>query len=185
MPSRRGCRSQEDTFGADFRFYAEHNVEGVFTELEYEILADLRDFKVWMMIKQLEDPYRPFETLAQAFANGFYGAGGPHVLAARRLLRESQNRRKGYISMGPSAAAFTFLDVDTVRACQEQFDLADKAVGGDETLRRRLRHARLSLDRATYLRGRELRREWAARGNEAAAFPLDPAGAAARVRTAE
>jgi len=174
----------EDTFGEDFRFYAEHNVEGVFTELEYEILADARDLKVWMMIKQLEDPYRPFEALAQTFANGFYGAGGPYVLAARRLLRESQNRRKAYIAMGPSTAAFTFLDVDTVRACQEQFDRAEQAVGGDETLRRRLRHARLSLDRATYLRGRELRREWTVRGNDQAAFPLDPKAAAGRAREA-
>ncbi|NLF18421.1 MAG: DUF4838 domain-containing protein [Lentisphaerae bacterium] len=174
----------EDTYGEDYRFYAEHNVEGVFTELEYPILADVRDLKVWVMIKQLEDPSRPYAEVAEVFAKGFYGAGGPHVLSARRLLRESQDRRQSTIAMSPGPAAFAFLDLDTVRGSQEAFDRADAAVGDDEVLRRRLRHARLSLDRATYLRQRDLRREWAARGQDAAAFPLDVNAAAARVRTA-
>ena len=46
------------TYGPDYRFYAAHNVEGVFTELEFEILADMRDFKVWMMMKTAGGPVR-------------------------------------------------------------------------------------------------------------------------------
>ena len=46
------------TYAPDYRYFAEHNVEGVFTEHEHAILADLRDLKIWMMIKLLEDPYR-------------------------------------------------------------------------------------------------------------------------------
>jgi len=68
------------TYAADYRFYAEHNVEGVFTEHEYPILADLRDLKVWMMMKLLEDPHRDCEALLREFADGFYGPAGKHIL---------------------------------------------------------------------------------------------------------
>ena len=64
------------TYGPDYRFYAAHHVEGVFTELEFEILADMRDFKVWVMMKQLEDPSADYGKLAQTFTDGFYGPGG-------------------------------------------------------------------------------------------------------------
>jgi len=57
------------TFGPDYRFYGAHNVEGVFTELEYEILADMRDFKIWMMMKTLEDPRADYATLARTFTS--------------------------------------------------------------------------------------------------------------------
>ena len=64
------------TYATDYQFYAEHNVEGVFTELEYTILADMRDFKVWMMMKLLEDPYQDYPTLLRTFTDGFYEARG-------------------------------------------------------------------------------------------------------------
>jgi hypothetical protein len=44
------------TYAPDYRYFAEHNVEGVFTEHEHAILADLRDLKIWMMMKLLKDP---------------------------------------------------------------------------------------------------------------------------------
>ena len=65
------------TYGPDYRFYAAHNVEGVFTELEFEILADMRDLKVWLMMKQLEDPFADYGRLLRIFTDGFYGPAGP------------------------------------------------------------------------------------------------------------
>ncbi len=51
------------TYGPDYRFYAAHNVEGVFTELEYPVIADLRDFKVWVMMKTLENADADYDCL--------------------------------------------------------------------------------------------------------------------------
>ena len=77
------------TYPIDYRYFVEHNVEGVFTEHEYPILADLRDFKIWMMMKLLEDPYRDYDALVQDFTEGFYGPAGA---AIRRFLANLQNR---------------------------------------------------------------------------------------------
>jgi len=39
------------TYPADYRFYAENGVSGIFTEHEYPDIADMRDMKIWMMAK--------------------------------------------------------------------------------------------------------------------------------------
>ena len=171
----------EDTYAADFRFYAEHHVEGVFTELEFPVLADIRELKVWMMMKLLEDPYRDPVALRQEFCRGYYGAAGGAVLAYRELLRTSQAHYRAYIGMSPAPSAFKFLDLPTVLGAQRLFDAGAKAVAHDPVLSRRLRHARLSLDRATYVRLRDLAREWRASGRQGA-LPVDVDAIVARVR---
>jgi hypothetical protein len=171
-----------DTYAADYRFYSENNVEGVFTEHEYPILADVRDYKVWLMMKTLEDPYADWEALARTFAEGFYGAAGDVFLEYRALLRSSQDRHQAYISMGAGPGAFSFMDLDTTLAAQALFDRGSALVSSDSVLARRWRHARLSLDRATYARFRELVGQWRARGHAPEAFPLDRTAVAARVR---
>jgi len=168
------------TYGPDFQFYAEHNVEGVFTELEYPVRADMRDLKVWMMIKLLEDPYEDYEALLVTFTDGFYGPAGPIVREYLSALEASSEERPGYISMGATPPAYRYLTMDFVREAHAIFDRAEEAVATDETLLARVRHARLPLDRATVALFRELTREWAARGNDPATIPLDRAAIAAR-----
>ena len=74
------------TYPVDYRFYAENNVEGVFTEHEYPILADMRDLKVWMMMKLLEDPYRDYNPPAPVHRR-YYGPAAPQI---REYLRQLQ-----------------------------------------------------------------------------------------------
>ena len=171
-----------DTYGEDFRFYAAHNVEGVFTELEYSITADVRDYKVWMMTKLLENPDADFTILQKEFTNGFYGSAGPFFRAYRAALRSSQNVRKAYIGMGPGASAFSFLDSDTVLASQKLFDEGEKLLAGNETLLRRWRHARLSLDRATCARWRQIIGDFKRLGKSPHEFPIDRARISARIK---
>ncbi len=171
-----------DTYGEDFRFYAEHRVEGVFTELEYPVTADVRDYKVWLMAKLLENPYADTNALARDFCDGFYGPAGSLFRDYRALLRNSQNAKRAHIGMSPGVSAFTFLDLDTVRRSQELFTQGEILLAGDEVRLRRWRHARLSLDRAACARWRNLLSDWVRAGNGAEAFPFDRAAIAERIR---
>jgi len=172
------------TYAEDFRFYAEHHVEGVFTELEYPVTADVRDYKVWLMAKLLENPYADTAALAHDFCSGFYGPAGTLFRDYRALLRNSQSQKRAYIGMGPSISSFTFLDFATVSEAQKLFDQGETLLAGDPVRLARWHHARLSLDRATCARWRSLMGDWTRLGNPAADFHLDRGAIVERIREA-
>ncbi|NPV47196.1 MAG: DUF4838 domain-containing protein [Armatimonadetes bacterium] len=162
------------TFGPDYRFYGAHNVEGVFTELEYEILADMRDFKVWMMMKSLEDPRADYGTLVRTFMDGFYGPAGAYIRQYLTSL-ESESRRLGSRSncWAGSPQQLSYLHLDFVLAAHRLFAQAERAVRDDPVLLRRVRHARLPLDRATLALTPSLVTAWMGRGGDPERFPLN------------
>lgn len=162
------------TYGPDFRFYRDHNVEGVFTELEYEILADMRDFKVWTMIKTLENPDADYDKLTDTFMEGYYGPAGKAVKAYLRALEaEAEAKQSSTTCWQGSPMRLTYLNVDFVQKAQRLFNDAERAVQGDAVLERRVHHARLPLDRATVAAYSKLLAEWINAGKDPARFPLD------------
>jgi len=161
------------TYGPDYRFYRAHRVEGVFTELEYGILADLRDFKVWCMMKTLEDPEADYRRLTDTFMTGYYGpAGEPIKQYLQELEAEAARRGSRSTCWQGSPMQLTYLNPDFVTRAQRLFDQAERAVRGEATLMRRVRHARLPLDRATLAAYPKLAWEWR-QGGGAGSFPLD------------
>jgi hypothetical protein len=162
------------TYGADYRFYAENSVEGVFTELEYPVKADVRDLKVWMMCKLLEDPYADYDELLTTFTDGFYGPAGPMIREYVYLRNEAVAARPSHIAMSASVQAVgTYMTLDVIREAQEIFDSAEAAVEGHYELTQRVRHARMSLDRATVMLWRQLTSTWVGQGHEPETLPLD------------
>ena len=162
------------TFGPDYRFYAAHNVEGVFTELEYEIVADMRDFKIWCMIKTLENPEADYEKLTDTFMNGYYGPAGAAIKHYLRALEaEAVLRKSACTCWQGSPTQLTYLNLSFITRAQRLFDDAERAVEGDPVLTPRVRHARLSLDRATIAAYPKLVSEWQSQGGDPERFPLD------------
>lgn len=172
----------EQTYAADYRFYTEHNVEGVFTEHEYPVIADMRDLKVWLMMKLLEDPQRDAEELRKTFTDGFYGPAGTLMRRYRDQLAAAADRRPSHIGMSTGSSGFGFVDLDLVLAAQALFDTAETAVAGESHFLRRVRHARLSLDRATLVRFRTLMQDWVATGRPPEDMPLSRDSVAQRIR---
>lgn len=170
------------TYAVNYRFFSEHNVEGVFTEHEYPILADLRDFKVWIMMKTLEDPYQDYDALVRTFTEGFYGAAGRAVRDYLNLLQKASEAKPSYLSMGAIPPQYRYLTLDFMQEAHGLFEQAEKAVQDDAVLLSRVRHARLPLDRATLVFYLRLQREWAGNGREIGNFPFDRAIVAARCR---
>lgn len=162
------------TYAPNYRLYAENNVEGVFTELEYPVKTDMRDYKVWMMCKLLEDPWADPDTLATIFTDGFYGAAGPMIREYLALRRDAAAQRRTHIGWMASLQSYAaYLTFDVVHEAQSVFDRAEAAVAGDDQLLQRVGHARMSLDRATVMLWRALTTQWVQLGNSPDTMPLD------------
>ncbi len=170
------------TYAPDYRYFAEHNVEGVFTEHEHAVVADLRDLKIWMMMKLLEDPYRDSAALLADFTDGFYGPAGPSIRRYLADLQAAAESADANVNWFPPLSLYTYLTVDFLRRTQAIFDEAEVAVGGDNVVLRRVRHARLPADRACLVLWPKLTRQWAAAGGQPEKIPLDRGAIAARCR---
>jgi hypothetical protein len=169
------------TYGPDYRFYADHHVEGVFTEMEYPLIADLRDFKLWVMIKTLENPAVSYEELTDTFMQGQYGPAGSQVKAYLRALEaEAVARRSTSTCWQGAPGRLSYLNLAFVTRAHALFDAAEKAVQDDAVRLQRVRFARLSLDRATLAAYSKLMSEWLAGHDGPAGFPLNRDAVAAR-----
>lgn len=159
------------TMPADYRFLAEQGVEGLFIEHEYPVLADLRDLKLWVQMKLLEDPYQDLDALVLDFTDGYYGAAGPLVREYVALLHAAALAKPSYITGWTSPDGYRYLDLPFLTQAEDIFDRAVAAVAGEPELVARVNHARLPVDRAVAARWVSLCRA-AARGG-AADMPLD------------
>ena len=170
------------TYAPDYRYFAEHNVEGVFTEHEHAILADLRDLKIWMMIKLLEDPYRDAEALLVDFTDGFYGPAGPLVRRYLTDLQAAAESADANVNWFPALSQYTYLTLDFLQRAQTTFEEAEAVVRDDPVLLGRVRFARLPVDRACLILWPKLMRQWTAANGQPEKFPLDRAAIATRCR---
>ncbi|HPO12897.1 MAG TPA: DUF4838 domain-containing protein [Candidatus Hydrogenedentes bacterium] len=170
------------TYQPDYVFFQQHQVEGVFTELEYPILADMRDYKVWMMMKLLEDPGRDYAALRKTFLNGFYGKSGAFIEQYLNRLEGASEQKPSYLSMGASPSQYRYLDLGLVLGAQDLFDQAETAAEGDAVLLRRVRHARLPLDRATLVLWPKLLAEWTRSDKPQETCPLNRDSVAVRAK---
>ena len=161
------------TYQPNYQFYASHNVEGVFNEHEFPILADIRDLKVWMMAKLLEDPYADARKLEDTFLNGFYGPAAPMIRRYLANLEREGKDRGTRTNWMISAGNLSYLNANFVTRAQALFDQAELAAGNDALLLRRVRHARLPLDRASVVLFTEFQTEWVITGGDRGKFLLD------------
>ena len=132
----------------NFRTFAQLGVKGYFLEIEQCITNDFWDMKVWLSTKLMENPNLDLDVLMDTFLSGYYGAAGPYI---RRYLDAAHIRTEengAYYSHGSTslinADGFSVEDILFYNQCfEEAFTAADH----DPILLRRLRDARMGLDR--------------------------------------
>ena len=165
---------------ADFRYYQALGVDGLFVQQFHPLLSDMRDLKSWVLFKLAEDPSRDVEALVYDFTEGYYGAAGEIVREYRSALKRAARLKRSPILYPVEADQYRYLTAGFLRRAQAMFDRAEARVGDDSVLLRRLRHARLPLDRATLLRWKpKLAVERRCRKRAA---PIDPEAVAGRYR---
>jgi len=143
------------TIATDLKALAANSGDGVFFEHEEPVGGDLRDLKVWLECKYAENPDLDFETMLKKFTDAYYGAGGAAVRAYVRFLEKMSVGHR--LTFYPAARHYDFFDDRAVARAYQVFDRGFAAVAGDETLVRRLRSARLSLDKLATFRGDKAR----------------------------
>lgn len=142
-----------DTYAPDLTFFLHHNVEGMFIEFEKPVVADMRDLKVWVLCKLLEDPTQNTDALVREFTDGYYGAAGPYVrqyLAALHEAVQQTARQKGMpeVTWFSALPQYSYLTPEFLLKANHIFDQAAAAVSSDATLSPRVRNARASVDYA-------------------------------------
>ena len=167
----------ERTFAADIRMLRDNKGDGFFFEHEMPVTADMRDLKVWLEFKLVENPDLDGERLIREFMELYYGKAATEVRAYRSVLERAADQAKAHVGWFPSLSAYAFITAAVVQECYRRYDAALAAVRGDEELLARVEHAFMSLDRLYLIRAKTYARQLGG----SASLP-DPAVVAARYR---
>jgi len=172
----------EGTFQPDLQLFRKYNVVGVMTEYHYPIFEELRDLRLWLLAKLYEDPYQDQAALIKTFTDGFYGPAGVHVRQYTEELSKAAKASPGYISTAGKTAGCKYLTPPLIFRAQKIFDSAEKAAGDSEMLLRRVRHARMAVDKATLALFPRIWGKWQADGKKREDLPLNREDIATRLR---
>lgn len=140
----------------DLRWYRTIGVEGVFLQLEDPLGSDFWDLKMWAVSRLLEEPDLDPSSLVREFTSGYYGKAAPAIRTYLRALERAAARSPATLRFRPRPQDYTYLDAPFLLRSQRWLDDAERRVAGDAPRLLRVRHARLSLDRATLALWREL-----------------------------
>ncbi len=133
----------------DLRWYARLGVEGVYVQHEDPIGSDLWDLKLWVLSRLLEDPARDLPALVREFTAAYYGAAAGPLRAYLNGLERAARQRPAMLRYRAAPQDYTYIEARFVCTSQHRFDEAERRVARDPVRLRRVRHARLALDRAT------------------------------------
>ena len=171
----RGLPIPNEWYFADrLRLVRQLGADSIFKQnMGLPVLAEMRDMKSWLYLKLMEDPFQDTEELLETFAHGYSGpAAGPQVVAYRQLLRQAEERHPSVVTMHARLPDLRYLTLDVLLAANRLLGEAADAVADDDVLSRRVRHARLGVDRALAFRYPDLVRDWVTAGNQARNFPI-------------
>jgi hypothetical protein len=172
-----------ENYGIDYRYLADHYVQGAFVEFEDPIIADMRDLKLWVLCKILENPYQDEDKLIQTFTQEFYGPASPMILAYLKSQQDCYRKTPSYLHWFSEPILYKYIDLKFAVNSQRLFDEAARKVAGDPVRLRRVHHARLPLDRACLILYPKFACEFAKTGQTLEKYPLDRDAIAKRIRT--
>ena len=149
--STNGVMPTMFSYGDDISTLAEMGINGWFAEQEQCVNTDFWDMKQWLIAKLMEEPVsgEEYVALMDEFIYGYYGeAAGAHIRDYLYYMHEkAEATDTSVIFTDTNVVDAEWLTVQDILAGNDYFDKAFTAAGNDATLLRRLRHARLGLDR--------------------------------------
>jgi hypothetical protein len=129
--------------GPNIRFFRDHNVKGLFEQGAYQSHgSEMAELRAWVESQLMWTPDQDDKKLIDEFLTGYYGkAAGPIREYMNLLSKEAQ----GYYMGCYSSPAAPFLRFEVLRKAEELWQKAEKAVGKDPELYRRVRIGHLPL----------------------------------------
>ncbi len=145
------------TLGEDIRFFAKHNVVGVFEQGDAANEAgDFGKLKAWMLAHMLWNPTADEAKLINTFMNGYYGPAAPYLAKYLDLIHDAVLKRNQSLSC--FNRDFSYLGIEEMNQATRLFDQAADSVKNSPILTTRVRAERLPLDHAWLLRYAILKR---------------------------
>jgi hypothetical protein len=155
------------TLGPNLRFFAAHNVRGVFEQGAYQSHgSEMAELRAWVLAQLLWNPKRDDRALIREFLDGYYGAAAPAITRYFDLLHQAA---QGHSLTCYSGTDAPFLRFPTLAEAEKLWQEAARAVAGDGELTARVRLAHLPLRYVWLSRWDKLRKDCAEKG---ATWPL-------------
>lgn len=134
-------------FRSDMHIYKAHGVQGIFGEIEWPLVADLWNMRVWMLAKLYEDMNLDTDTLVHDFVTHYYGPAAKQMLEFLYMVKEKTDETNSAMTFRTSLFSEKFMDLDAALKGHQLFEAALQAVKDSEKYSRRVRHARTTFDR--------------------------------------
>lgn len=163
LPSQRA-------YSHDFQFMQKQGVQGFYIQHEYEIGADMRDMKIWLQARLMEDPSRDPDALIEDFISGYYGPAAGLMREYLARTEESAIKSGSFIDWCATPSQYKYLTPEFLNWAEEQFAKAEATVADNNIYLRRVRHARLSVDGAILGRYPQLMAQLARQKNSEITF---------------
>lgn len=159
------------TLGPNMRYFADHQVKGVFSLGAYGGHgAEMSALRAWMTAKLCWDPRRDDRALLREFMEGYYGPAAPDVRAAVEVFHRALAADPQDLYMTQQPTTSRFLNLQTLTAAWRHLQAAREAAGRDEALLRRVELAELPLLYVFLVRWDELQ---ARAGADGLRWPLE------------
>jgi hypothetical protein len=127
--------------GPNVRFFARHNVKGVFEQGAYQSHgSEFAELRAWVLAQLLWDPSLADRALIDEFLEGYYGPAADPI---RRYLALMHNASEGWKLTCFSKTDTPFFNFQTLSEAERLWDEAETAAQHDVMLTARVRLARL------------------------------------------
>ncbi len=132
-----------DSVVPNIRFFAENGALGVFEQGAHKSRgSEFVGLRSWVMAKALWNPDLEGRELIEEFANGYYGAAGPHVLDYIDVMHEPA-RRADFVMRIYRLLDGPYIAPEVMARAEVALRKAEEAVAGDPELEKRVRHAHM------------------------------------------
>ncbi len=150
--------------GPNLRFFAEHNVRGVFEQgTEITPTGEFEDLRAWVLSRLLWNPYQDDQKLIAEFCDGCYGPASKPIQAYIKLIHDLQEGSDYYLSCFAQDPA-PFLNAEAMARADQLFKQALAAVAGKEPYEAHVRRAYLPVQSQWLTHYEEWAKEVAAKG---------------------
>ncbi|MBI3721740.1 MAG: DUF4838 domain-containing protein, partial [Fimbriimonas ginsengisoli] len=145
------------TLGPNVRFFAQHNVRGVFEQGAYQSFgSEMSELRAWVLAQLLWDPRKNDRALISEFLEGYYG---PAADAIRRYFDLLSEASRGFNLTCFSRTDTPFLKFKTLAQAEQLWREAEAAVANDADRLPRVRVAHLPVRYAWLSLWTSLRKE--------------------------
>lgn len=168
-------------FERDMRIFKEHNVQGLFGEIEWPLVADSWTLRIWVLAKLLENVDLQADDLIDEFLRRYYGAAADPIKEYYYLIKVATDSSDAFVSFRTNLFNEKYVNLDLASGGNRLFEQALENVKENDVLSRRVRHARTHLDKFIVNRNQVFASEAKSRGINFASTGLDRKQAARRI----